>query len=47
MVWCLRVEGDPVCGHRRFCSIATSASWASVLASPNYRAVLHRGIGIA
>ena len=32
---------------RRFCPITTIARWAYVLASPNYRAVLHRGIGIA
>ncbi|MBD0865207.1 MAG: hypothetical protein GDA36_06135 [Rhodobacteraceae bacterium] len=32
---------------RRFCSIATIANRACVLVSPNYRVVLHRGIGIA
>ena len=32
---------------RRFCPIAASASWAYVLASPNHRSALHRGIGIA
>ncbi|MBD0865226.1 MAG: hypothetical protein GDA36_06245 [Rhodobacteraceae bacterium] len=51
MVW-FAIAG--VCGLRvmlfaaphRFCLIATIASRTFCLANPNYRAALHRGIGI-